>query len=127
MNITIEIVGVYRVEANASVHLIEILIKNSKASFDLAEITQRIPNESKQLWQVPWDEKILDQAGEKIITDDFLAIKKPELWIGDVRMAFFFHNLDFSKPLITPFGPVNLPIESVKPLRLSGIDYERPD
>ena len=126
MNTTIEIAGIYPVEANVPVHLIEILIKNSKASFDLVEITQEIPDKPKQNWQVPWDEKILDQADENVIADYFSIRERPELWIGNVRMAFFFHYLDISKPLITPFGLANLPIESKKPNRLITIEYESP-
>lgn len=127
MNTTIDVIGVYHVEADVPVHLIEILAKNSNGIFDLAEITQEIPDQSRRNWQAPWDEKILDHAGEKIIADYFSAREKPELWIGNIRMAFFFHYLDFSRPLLTPFGPITLSNECPKPNRLSEIEYESPN
>ena len=127
MNTTINVVGVYKIEADQPVHLIEILVKNSEGIFDLSEITQEIPNQPKLNWQVPWDEKILDSAGEKVIADCFTANEKPELWVGNIRMLFFFHYVDFSKPLITPFGTVPLSNESPKPSRLSEIAFEAPD
>ena len=127
MNTTIDVIGVYDVEANAPVHLIEILVKNSNSIFDLAEITQEIPDQPRRNWQAPWDEKILDHAGKKIIADYFTAREKPELWIGNIRMAFFFHYLDFSRPLMTPFGPITLSNEGSKPNRLSEIEYESPN
>lgn len=127
MNTTVEVIGIYPIELNKPVHLIEILIKNSEGVFDLTEITQAVPNQPKLNWQVPWEEKILDGAGERVIADCFAANEKPELWVGNVRMVFFFHNVDFSRPLITPFGRVTLPSESPMPNRLSEIAYGTPD
>ena len=127
MNTTIDVLGVYHVEADMPVHLIEILAKNSSGIFDLAEITQEIPDQERRNWQVPWDEKILDHTGEKIIADCFSLKERPELWIGDIRITFFFHYLDFSRPLITPFGPIVLSNESPRPNRLSEIEYELPN
>lgn len=125
MNTTIDVIGIY--DADVPVHLIEILVKNSNGIFDLAEITQEIPDQSRRNWQAPWDEKILDHTGKKIIADYFSAREKPELWIGNIRMAFFFHYLDFSRPLMTPFGPIILSNEGPKPNRLSEIEYESPN
>ena len=129
MNTTIDVIGIYYVDVDVDVpvHLIEILVKSSNGIFDLAKITQEIPDQSRRNWQAPWDEKILDHTGKKIIADYFSAREKPELWIGNIRMAFFFHYLDSSKPLITPFGLITLPIESAKPNRLSEIKYEPPE
>lgn len=74
---TTDVIGIYPVELNKPVHLIEILIKNSESVFDLTEITQAIPNQPKLNWQVPWGEKILDNAGETVIADCFVANEKP--------------------------------------------------
>jgi hypothetical protein len=127
MDTTVEIIGVYPVDAEEPVHIIEILVKNSKDIFDLSEFTQDIHAQPKEGWQVPWDEKLLDIDGRKVVADDLLLSKKHQLWIGDIRIIFFFHYLDFSKALITPFGPVNLPEERPRPERLSQINYESPD
>lgn len=127
MDTTVDVVGVYRIESHETVHLVEILVNNSKGVFDLSEFTQEISDQQKENWQVPWDEKILDIQGEKILADYFSVKEKPELWMGNVRIAFFFHYLDFSKPLITPFGLVTLSNESLIPNRLAEIEYESPD
>jgi len=127
MDTTVEIIGVYPVVAEEPIHIIEILVKNSKGIFDLSEFTQDIHAQSKESWQVPWDEKLLDIDGRKVVADDLLLSKKHQLWIGDIRIIFFFHYLDFSKPLMTPFGFVNIPEEKPRPERLSQINYESPD
>ncbi len=127
MNTTIEVIGIYPTEADESVHLVEILVRNSEGRFDLSEFTQEVNGQPKQNWQVPWDERILDSIGEKVIADSFSVKKKPELWNGIVRLTFFFHYLDFFKPLITPFGLVPLINQKSKPDRLSEIEYKSPD
>jgi hypothetical protein len=43
-----------------------------------------------------------------------------------LRAAFFFHYLDLSQPLLTPFGPVTVPPESPVPPHLAAIKYEQP-
>jgi hypothetical protein len=45
---------------------------------------------------------------------------------GDWRVAFFFHYLDFSKPLLSPAGPLELPEPSPRPSRLQFFEYEPP-
>ncbi len=121
MNTTIEVIGIYPIEADESIHLVEILVRNSEGIFDLSEFTQEVNGQPKQNWQVPWDERILNSTGEKVIADSFSAKNKPELWNGNVRLTFFFHYLDFSKPLITPCGVVTLINQNSKPDCLSEI------
>lgn len=72
-------------------------------------------------------EHILNADGTMILADDLDASRKPELWKGNVRMAFFFHYLDITRPLRTPFGEIPLPKESKLPKRLKIIKYESPD
>ena len=43
---------------------------------------------------------------------------------GQIRYAFFFHYLDFMKPLITPAGSLSLPKPTSKPAQLKDIEYE---
>jgi len=126
MRTSVEIIGVYPVKASEPVHLVEMLIRNSKCAIDVGKITQKLPGQPSSNWQVPYDEKILNATGTKAVADPFLERTKPGLWIGDIRLAFFFHYLDLSKPLETPFGDVTLPAESKKPRRLSGMKYETP-
>ncbi len=127
MDTTIEIIGVYTVDSEIPVHLIEILVQNSQGVFDFSKFTQELPDQPKEYWQVPWNEKLLDKDDDKIIADDLLLLKEKQLWAGDLHIVFFFHYLDISRPLITPFGLVDLPKEEPKPARLSQIVYESPD
>jgi hypothetical protein len=66
-------------------------------------------------------EHILSESGDDVVADDSTAAERPELWKGDMRLAFFFHHLSFARPLKTPFGDVRLPAESELPVRLSAI------
>ncbi len=127
MDTTIEIIGVYPINNQTPVHLVEIIVRNSRSKFELSEFTQEVSSQPKKYWQVPWDEKLLDKLGRKVIADDFVLSKESDLWHGDLRLIFFFHYLDCTKPLLTPFGPVEIPKEKSKPKRLGFIGYESPD
>ena len=71
-------------------------------------------------------EQILTADGTKVVVGDSEASQKPQLFSGDVRLVFFLHYTDLSRPLRTPFGEVRLPSESELPQRLSMIHYEQP-
>ena len=74
--------------------------------FPWGEITQEIPGEPRDSWQVVYDEQPLDP--------------------GQTRWAFFFHFLDLGRPLLTPTGPLPLPSATPMPAHLRGITYEAP-
>jgi hypothetical protein len=122
----IKVIGVYPVEADEPVHLIELSVLGAQGFFNVGNITQEIPNQPRGNWQVPYMEQILSASGNEVLADDYEASKRPELWRGDIRLAFFFHYLDFERPLRTPFGDVQLPAESDLPERLSMMEYEQP-
>jgi hypothetical protein len=122
----LEILGVYPIEAQEPVHIVELVIHNSKGKVDLFKITQELPGQPASNWQVPYDEKFLDEEGQKVIADDYQVRSMPEIWNGEVRLVFFFHYLDLRKKLLTPFGKIRLPKESPKPDRLSFIEYTAP-
>jgi len=103
-----KIIGVHPIPADEPVHLIEFLVEGDGKDFDIGEVTQEDKAQPKSNWQVPYDERLLDE------TD------------GTARWAFFFHYLDFSKPLLTPFGSVPLPKPTQAPAHLQGIEYESP-
>jgi hypothetical protein len=126
MTATVEILGLHPVQANEPVHLLEIMVRNSDGVFDIDQFTQEISDEPKDNWQVPYDEKILNANGDGILADGFETQNIPELWTGNVRLAFFFHFLDVSKTLNTPFGDVRLPEETERPSRLAIMEYEEP-
>ena len=122
----VEVIGLYPVDADPHVHLIELLIHGCTGVFDMSEFTQGSLGLPTSNWQVAYDEQILDERGERVVADGFFARVKAELWSGNVRLVFFFHNIDLSKPLKTPFGDVTLPREGEKPERLSSVRYEPP-
>jgi hypothetical protein len=114
-----EIIGVYSVEADEPLHLIEVCFHGLRERFDLCGITQEWPGKDRKQWQVPYLEHILNSAGDAVQVDWFKVDESPEHWQGDVRMVFFFHYLDFDRPLQTPFGDVVLPAATPLPSRLS--------
>lgn len=121
------VLGVYPVKAKEPCHLVEIQIEGSEGAFEVGDITQENPERKRSNWQVPWDERILDVKGERMIADALQIKKRPEMLKGDVRMVFFLHYVDFTRPLITPFGEASLPAPSKRPARLRKIRYEDPD
>lgn len=123
---SVNIVGVYVVSGEISVHLVELIVRGSVGVFDLGSFTQEIPDQPDSNWQVAYDERFLDKSGLHILFDGTSARGNMALWMGDVRLAFFFHFIDFNKPLKTPFGDVEIPKETTMPTRLSVIEYEPP-
>jgi hypothetical protein len=122
----IEIIGIYPVQADEPVHLVELIVRGSEGTFEIGDITQEVPGQSPDDWQVPCMEHLLNSSGDEILADDCQMTELPDLWLGDVRLVFFFHYLDASRPLQTPFGEVRLPAESDLPDRLSMIEYDLP-
>ena len=102
-----KIIGVHLVETLEPCYLIEIEFDEPcHHDFDWGEITQEEPNQPSEAWEMPWDEQPID--------DD------------ELNWVFFFHYLDLSKPLITPFGDLPLPKPTPLPEHLEGIEYEEP-
>lgn len=122
----LKVIGVYPVEADEPVHLIELSILGAQGVFNIGDITQEIPGQPRENWQCPYMEQILSASGDKVLTDDYVSSKRPELWKGTMRLVFFFHCLDLERPLRTPFGEVQLPAESELPERFSMLEYEQP-
>ncbi len=102
------VLGVHPVGADEACRLVEILVEGHDAKLDFGEITQEVKGPPRDNWQVPYDERVLEQRG------------------GKSRYAFFFHYLDFDKPLLTPLGPVSLPKATLAPNHLKSIKYEAP-
>src|SRR3954471_13442817 len=94
--------GVHPVEAAEPCHLIEAELPDGD-DFDWGQVTQEDATQPRHNWQVPYDERPLD--------DDHR------------RWAFFFHYLDLSKRLLTPAGPIQLPAPTPRPDHLKGIEY----
>lgn len=119
-----ELIGIYTVDNNKDVHLIELAFDNSPDKVDVGQITQEVKGQPRGNWQSPWDEKYLDDTGEKVIGDYFDIPKAG----GKTRLVFFFHDIDFSRPLLTQEGQLTLTKPTSLPDRLKDkLTYERPD
>ena len=127
MTATVEVIGLHLVDANEPCHLVELIVHDSTGPFDVGEFTQQMSDRSRDDWQVPWDEKILSSSGSEIAVDAWdIRDQESPYWVGDVRVAFFFHYLDLDRPLITPFGEVSIPAATTRPERLDFMEYEAP-
>jgi hypothetical protein len=54
-----KIIGIYPIEGNAPVHLIELLVEGDGDAFDIGEVTQEVAGQQKSNWQAPYDEASL--------------------------------------------------------------------
>ena len=117
MNKELEIIGIYNIENNPDVHLIE--LRYSSDSINMMDFTQEIESLPTSSWQAPYDERFLDQEGLNIVEEQTK---------GNIRIVFFFHFIDFNKPLVTPEGNKILPMPTEIPDRLAKIiKYEEVD
>lgn len=119
-----ELKGVYTVDGNPNVHLVEIVFDDAPGNIDVGQITQETEGQPAANWQTPWDEKYLDEKGERIIANYFdIPIEETK-----TRLLFFFHDLNFLKPLLTQNGQLHLTKPASLPARLlDKITYESPD
>ncbi len=121
----VSVLGVYAVPHHSEVHLIEALVNAAPGEFDLADFTQEDPSLAQDDWQVAYDERYLNAEGDQVLGGTF---EEPEIQDLPTRIAFFFHYIDFEKPLLTPFGPVTLPAAAEMPHRLASLmEYEEVD
>ena len=86
--------------------LIEIQIQPADAEVNWSEITQPIDGHDRSNWQVPYDERPIDQTTG--------------------RWAFFLHFVDFKRPVSTPLGERMLRPPTPIPPHLTSIKYEVP-
>ncbi len=116
--------GIYTVDENPEVHVIELTFDHPPDEIDVGQITQEILGRDKSNWQSPWDEKYLDENGEKVI-GDYCEVPQDQ---AKTRLVFYFHFVDFDKPLMTQHGQVSLTMPTSLPSRLIGlIQYDKPD
>ena len=108
MAIQASIIGVHPIEAGEPVHIIELLVEGDVDAVDIGEVTQVVAGQPKSNWQAPYDERMLEESP------------------GKIRYAFFFHYLDFQKPLLTPAGSLALPKPTKQPEHLKDFEYEPP-
>ena len=102
------IVGIHKVDTDESVHLIELEVEGDVDAFDFGEVTQEMPGEDQDNWQVAYDEREIESSNK------------------NRRFVFFFHDIDLALPLSTSFGNVDIPNVTKTPNRLSDIEYDVP-
>jgi hypothetical protein len=90
----------------ANLYLLEIEIEPADADINWSAITQPIEGQPQANWQVPYDERRLDEP--------------------ESHWAFFFHFLDRGRPLQTQLGDRRLPNATSIPPHLQGVLYEVP-
>ena len=124
-NFPVKLLGLYTVEENPDITLVELVIDKKADEFDLGEFSQEIQHQPRLNWQAPFAEKYLSLDGEAIFGDD---ISPPEFLTDNTRLAFFIYFLDPSKPLMTPFGPLQLTQKQEQPKRIKSlIKFEDPE
>lgn len=116
----VKLIGLYIVEENLDVTLVELLIDKKANEINLNEFTQEMENETRLNWQAPFDEKYLDISGKTIIGD---CVNSPQTSSDITRLTFFIYFLDTAKPLLTPFGKMQLIQRKEAPLRIKNIIF----
>jgi hypothetical protein len=96
-----------------SVVLVEAIVEHADERFDVSDFGQ--PGSS----QAAYDEAFLSPDGRSVVS----RFKAPST--DPLRLVFFLHFFDSSKPLTTSYGEVGIPAITGFPERLSAcISYE---
>lgn len=128
MSTRIDAVGLHPLDLSEPCHLIELRFTELDAPFDVGSITQPVPGQPSSNWQTPYLERYFDESATEPVADYGTHPLPSDLWHDGLHIVFFFHYLDSSQPLQTPFGPVTLPCETPIPAHLSEMaaDYDAP-
>jgi hypothetical protein len=111
-------------EQFSSTVLVEALVHNRDASFDIGDFTQPDERRPHDSWQAAYAEAFLSSDGEALVVDRW----SPAPESGDLRVAFFIHYWDPGRPLRTTYGDVQCPPPHVMPDRLARlVPYEPVD
>lgn len=122
---SVNLIGLYSVDENSEITLVELLINKKANEIDLGEFTQPVDNQPRMNWQAPFSEKYLNQEGTKIIGDEYSI---PEGSNETTRLIFSIYFLDVNKSLLTPFGPLELTKKIIQPKRINElIKFENPE
>lgn len=120
----VKLIGLYSVDTNPEVTLVELLICKKASEIEIGEFTQFVENQTRLNWQSPFSEKYLSLDGTEIIGDED---NLPDDLNETTRLIFFFYFLNLNKSLITPFGQLELTEKNNQPNRISELmKYESP-
>ncbi len=121
----IELIGVYFVDGQQDISLVELLVDKRADEIDLVMFSQEIEGVSSDNWQVPFSENYLSIDGDEIIGDGFDLPKQID---RKTRLVFFIYFLDVTKEFKTPFGDLALIEKTVQPERLRNIiEFQDPE
>jgi hypothetical protein len=106
-----------------SLVLIEVLVRNRDARFDVGKFTQRDMWLTPDNWQVAWAEAFLTMDGEALAVRRFGPMPSS----GDLRIVFYFHCFKPAVPLKSSYGDLVCPAPTAMPERLARlVPYELP-
>ena len=123
-NSIIDLLGVYKINEDPNVHLVELRIGLLPQNVDVSSFTQKNDALPESSWQVAYDEYFLSHDGMQIINPllDNDTLKS----CTNTRIAFFMYFIDFNKPLSSKHGEVLLTKPLDMPARLSEIIIYEP-
>lgn len=115
-------IGLYPVEDEEDVYLIELIINDAPSNVDASMIVQKDPRFDEDDWQAAYDEHYLNSDGTKIIGD---FINQKTLNTPNTRMVFYMYLESFDIPLSTQYGELEFIDPTELPSRLEKIlSYE---
>lgn len=104
-----------------SVVLIEVEVLNRDSRFDVGDFTQELNNVPRDSWQAPWDEVYLNDYGASLLSKRGSRPPKE----GDLRLAFYLHFWDPTKPLLSSYGEIKAPqVTEMSPRLKRLVPYE---
>jgi len=83
----VEIIGIYAVNENPDVSLVEVIVEKSYDEFNISDFTQAVEGLKRGSLQAPFGDTYLNTIGTQVIGDYF---RKPLTKLGITRLAFLF-------------------------------------
>jgi hypothetical protein len=119
----IDIVGIYHVPEHKGVSMVEVIVHAPYTDFDPDGFMKPVPQTDPDTWERADDVRYLNPEGSLMIGDRF---QRPIRTYPETRMVVFFHDLDITMPLVTPYGLLPLPKRRPMPERLRRIIQYHP-
>ena len=107
-----------------SVVLVEVLVRNADAQFDVGAFTQPKDGVDPAMWQVAWNEAYLTEDGNRLAEKPRRGSQPKDF----MRIAFFIHCWQPDSPLMSSYGEIECPKVQQMPRRLAYlVPYEGVD
>ncbi len=84
--------------------LVEVLVADADADFDVGDFAQENPELPRANWQVAWAEAFLSADGQELLVARWEPLPPNHTTF---RVAFFIHEWQVGRPLLSSYG--NLP------------------